>query len=109
MSAKVVVYSISAAPVSYIGEVVALDHASGILQLTRCLVLVTAPRQRGAQPEADDRISISAVPFASRESTITLRMSDVAGLLTENPDEDLVKQYESQVVSLYSKLSLVGI
>jgi hypothetical protein len=98
---ELVVYSLSSAPISYIGEIVSNDADN--LVLKRVLVLF----QHHGKGESET-ISIGNVPYASRDSTVSICKRVSPGVLINNIDDDLKEHYRKEIISAYSKLRIIA-
>lgn len=94
-----IVYTLTGEPVSYMGELVSDDGQKIVLK--RALVLQIRQNKNG-----DEFMTIGVVPFASRDSTVTLYRSSVPGVLVTNVDPELKDHYNKEILSSYSKLKL---
>lgn len=95
-SENLVIYSLSKIPVSYMGEIVENTETSLVLQR----VLVLMARKEG-------EVTITSVPYASRDAKITFDKKSSPGILIEGLDSDITNHYSKEIVAAYSTLSLV--
>jgi hypothetical protein len=96
---EVVVFSLTAR-VSYIGELV--SDVEDKITLKKALLI-----ERAQNPKTgEEMVHIGPVPYASRESNITISKKISAGILLDQPDADLKSHYEKEVIAAYSKLKL---
>lgn len=93
---NVIVYSIIGAPAFYMGKV----HTETSEHLVLCDAIMGISEKGGS-------ISLVRIPHTSKESRISIPISQVPGLKIENPDEELVSTYEDSLVRAFSKLTLV--
>lgn len=98
-SLGLVVYSLVRTPVAYIGELIMDSDTT--LKLKNVLVLISDPRGD------EGKITISAVPYASRDSTVTFSKETVPGVLIDHVEKNLQSHYNKELVASYTSLSIV--
>jgi hypothetical protein len=99
---ELVVYSVVTGQIAYIGEKVDYSESTGILKLTRVLLMNVIRTQTGEQ-----KMLIDKVPYSSRDSHITIDTKQVPGVVITYPDPELIDNYNREIVSAYSTLKLV--
>ena len=97
MSNNLAVYSLHMVPVSYVGEIVSNTENELILQWV--LLVVGGGKYYKA--------TIGNVPYASRDSKITINKQAAPGALIEDVDHELKKHYDTEIISSYSSLKVV--
>lgn len=99
MDKKLVVYTLAGTPISYIGELV--SDTDTHISLSRVLVLYQQQSKTGSES-----ISIGPVPYASRESKVTLSKAVTPGVMIEDIDQELKDHYGKEIFGSYSKLQI---
>lgn len=99
MDDTLIVYTLTDGFTSYMGELLSDDGQKIVLK--RALMLQIRQNKNG-----EEFMTIGIVPFASRDSTITLYRSSVPGVLVTNVDPELKDHYNKEIISSYSKLKL---
>jgi len=97
---NLVVYSLIRAPIAYLGQLESVT--ADTIVLSRVLVLHSQAGQEGEQ------VTISNLPYASRESKVTFCKTATPGILVENIEEDLISHYAKEILSAYSKLRIIA-
>ena len=97
---KLVVYSMGVR-VSLIGELVSDTETT--LTMRKVLKLETEVNPQTGEIGSN---SIGPMTHASRESNVIINKTIMAGIVVDNPDPDIVKVYDREILPCYSKLKL---
>ena len=84
--------------ISYIGKL-AEEPNSDFLKLKSCIMMIA---------KKDGQHEVGSVPYASRDSLITVPLKQMPGVIIDNPEKQITEMYNKEIVSCYSNLTLVN-